>query len=221
MITADYLPDNIAHKYSDEYHNVSIIDKEAVLALAERLGVDGIMSFATDPGVVTAAYVSEQLGLPTPPYRSVEILQNKDKFRAFLTEHGFNVPKARGYDCIEQALKDCDAFTWPVIVKPVDSAGSKGVTKVESPDQLEECLRFALKFSHNGRFIIEDFIEKAGDSSDSDCFSVDGKLEFISFSNQKFDETAENPYTPAAYSWPLTGTYGRRSISAATPATIP
>ena len=54
VITCDYIPGNIAHKYSDEYHNVSIIDKEAVLALARELEIDGIMSFAVDPGVVTA-----------------------------------------------------------------------------------------------------------------------------------------------------------------------
>lgn len=52
VITCDYIPDNIAHKYSDEYHNVSIIDKEAVLALARRLQIDGIMSFAVDPGLL-------------------------------------------------------------------------------------------------------------------------------------------------------------------------
>jgi len=61
VITCDYLPDNIAHKYSDEYHNVSIVDKDAVLELAKRLKIDGIMSFAVDPGVVTAAYVAEQM----------------------------------------------------------------------------------------------------------------------------------------------------------------
>ena len=52
VITADYLPNNIAHKWSDEYCNVSIIDKEAVLKEAQRLQIDGIMSFACDPGVV-------------------------------------------------------------------------------------------------------------------------------------------------------------------------
>ena len=77
VITCDYLPDNIAHKYADEYHNVSIIDIEAVLALARELKIDGIMSFAVDPGVVTAAYVQEQMGLPAcGPYESVCILQN-------------------------------------------------------------------------------------------------------------------------------------------------
>ena len=76
-ITCDYLEDNYAHKFSDEYHNVSIIDKDAVLELAKELKVDGVMSFACDPGVTTAAYVAEKLGLPTHPYKSVEILQNK------------------------------------------------------------------------------------------------------------------------------------------------
>lgn len=60
VITCDYLPDNIAHKYSDEYANVSIIDKEAVLAKAKELEIDGILSFACDPGVSTAAYVAEK-----------------------------------------------------------------------------------------------------------------------------------------------------------------
>ena len=102
VITCDYLPDNVAHKYSDEYHNVSITDKEAVLSLARQLKIDGIMSFAVDPGVITAAYVQEKMGLPQAgPYESVCILQNKDRFRSFLEVNGFNVPKARGYKCYE------------------------------------------------------------------------------------------------------------------------
>ena len=95
VITCDYLPDNIAHKYSDEYRNVSIVDKEAVLAVARELQIDGIMSFAVDPGVVTAAYVQEKMGLPGNPYESVCILQNKDRFRNFLTKHGLNVRNAK------------------------------------------------------------------------------------------------------------------------------
>lgn len=63
-ITCDYLPDNVAHKFSDEYYNASIIDKEAVLKISEKSNIDGIMSFACDPGVTTAAYVAEKLGLP-------------------------------------------------------------------------------------------------------------------------------------------------------------
>lgn len=205
VITVDYLPDNIAHKYSDEYHNVSILDKEAVFKLAQDLEIDGIMSFAVDPGVVTAAYVAEQMGLPFQgSYESVRILQDKALFRKFLTENGFNVPNAKGYDNIEDALKDKDFFNWPVIVKPVDSAGSKGVSRVEKPEDLEKAVEYALSESHSGNYIIEDFLEKEGHSSDTDSFSIDGKLVYCSFSDQRFDEKADNPYTPAAYSWPAT-----------------
>lgn len=207
VITCDYLPDNIAHKYSDEYHNVSILDRDAVLSLARELRIDGIMSFAVDPGVVTAAYVADKMGLPQAgPYESVCILQNKDRFRSFLEENGFNVPKSRGFSTYEEAYAARDYFAWPVIVKPVDSAGSKGVSRVDSPDKLRAAFDNALSHSFSGKVIIEEFIEKLGCSSDSDCFSVDGELKFVSFSAQRFDENADNPYTPAAYSWPSTFT---------------
>lgn len=203
VITCDYLPNNIAHKYSDEYCNVSILEKDKVLEKAKELKIDGILSFACDPGVVTAAYVAEKMGLPSSgPYESVEILQNKGKFRKFLTENNFNVPVAKQYTDIETALNDIEMFNWPVIVKPTDSAGSKGVTKVEEKDKLKDAINYALKFSHSNEFIIEDFLEKVGDSSDCDSFSIDGKLKFVSFSAQKFDENCENPYTPAAFTWP-------------------
>lgn len=203
VITADYLPDNVAHKYSDEYCNVSIIDKEATLEEARKRNIDGIMSFACDPGVVTAAYVAEKMGLPSVgSYEAVSILQNKRKFRAFLTEHGFNVPTAKGYTNVKDALNDVYLFHWPVIVKPTDSAGSKGVTRVDNPDNLKKSIEYALSFSHSNEFIIEDFLQQVGFSSDTDSFSVDGELKFISFDCQRFDRNAENPYTPAGYSWP-------------------
>lgn len=85
-------------------HNVSIVDKEAVLALAQKLQIDGIMSFAVDPGVITAAYVQERLGLPGNPYASVLILQNKDLFRDFLREQGFTIPNSRSFSSLEEAL---------------------------------------------------------------------------------------------------------------------
>lgn len=207
VITCDYIPGNIAHKYSDEYHNVSIIDKEAVLALAKELQIDGIMSFAVDPGVVTAAYVQEQMGLPAfGPYESVCILQNKDRFRNFLTQHDFNVPKAKGFASIEDAMAEKYWYPWPVIVKPTDSAGSKGVTRVDRLEDLRPALEVAFTHSLSKRVIVEEFIEKAGCSSDTDSFSVDGELKFVSFSAQRFDEHAPNPYTPSAYSWPSTMT---------------
>ena len=207
VITCDYLPHNIAHKYSDEYVDVSIVDKEAVLKVAREKKIDGIMSFAVDPGVITASYVQNEMGLPSSgPYESVCILQNKDRFRAFLTEHGFNVPKAKGFGSMNEALAAKDWYPWPVIVKPTDSAGSKGVSRVDRFEDLKPALEEAFEHSISGRVIVEEFIEKQGCSSDSDSFSLDGGLVFTSFSAQRFDRDATNEYVPAAYSWPSTFT---------------
>ena len=193
VITADYLPDNIAHKYSDEYVNVSIIDREAVLKVAKEKQIDGILSFGVDPGVVTAAYVAEKMGLPSPPLKSVEILQNKDKFRDFLEANGFNCPKR---------YKPTDEIEYPAIVKPVDSAGSKGCSRVNTPSELAAAIEYARLESHSGRIIIEQFLANAYSSSDTDSFSINNELVFCSFNCQHFDATAPNPYTPAAFSWP-------------------
>lgn len=207
VITCDYLPDNIAHQFSDEYCNLSIIDKEAVLKKARELQVDGIMSFAVDPGVVTAAYVAEKMGLSfAGSYEAVKILQNKDLFRKFLSDNGFDVPMSGGYSNYEAACQDLGKFNFPLIVKPTDSAGSKGVTRINSKNELESAFYHALDNSISGRVIIEEFIEKEGCSSDSDCFSVDGKLVLTTFSAQRFDDEAANPYTPSAFSWPSTFT---------------
>lgn len=209
VITADYLLDNVAHKYSDEYVNVSIIDREAVLKVAQEKKIDGILSFGVDPGVVTAAYVAEKMGLPFPPLKSVEILQNKDKFRDFLAANGFNCPWHLGFSENDENLKRfvsnpysqlSDPF--PCIVKPVDSAGSKGCSRVNRVEDLAAAVEYARSESHNGRIIIEQFLEKAYASSDTDSFSINDELVFCSFNCQHFDAASPNPYTPAAYSWP-------------------
>ena len=177
VITADYLPNNIAHKYSDEYCNVSIIDKDAVLKAALDLQIDGILSHAVDPGVISAAYVAEKMGLPFQcSYKAACILQDKSKFRKFLAENGFNCPKAKGYTCVEDALKDVDYFNWPVIVKPTDSAGSKGGTKVEDKSGLRNAVETALAASLSKNFVIEDFLDKVGAQSSADVFTVNGIL---------------------------------------------
>ncbi|WP_028516333.1 ATP-grasp domain-containing protein [Ruminococcus flavefaciens] len=205
VITCDYLPDNIAHKYSDEYCNVSVIDKEAVLEAAKKHNVDGIISFACDPGVASAAYAADKMGLPFQgPYESVKILQDKGLFRKFLTDNGFNCPHSKSYSDKNAPFNDIDFFDWPVIVKPVDSAGSKGVTRVDDPAKLPEAIEIALDCGHNGQFIIEDFITFKGFHSDGDFFTVDGKIVFGPFADQLFDKQAVNPYTPAMLIWPAT-----------------
>jgi len=201
-ITCDYLPENPGHKYSDEFHNVSTTDKEAVLSLARKLDIDGIVAYASDPAAPTAAYVSEKLGLPGNPYDSVKILTEKDLFRDFLQKNGFNTPKACGYTSYEQALADIDGFKFPVMVKPVDSSGSKGVVKIMDKSELEAAVEEALSYSRAKRIVIEEFIQKKGYQISGDGFSVDGKLVFTSYGNELYSGKGTREYVALGEFWP-------------------
>jgi biotin carboxylase len=202
VISCDYLPNNPGHKYAHEYYNVSTTDKEAVLELAKHLKIDGIVCYASDPAAPTAAYVAEKLDLYSNPYNSVEILSNKDLFRDFLTRNGFNVPRAKGYMSIDEAKADFNNYKLPVMIKPVDSSGSKGVSKITAIDFLEEKVEYALRYSRAKRFIIEEYVEKYGYQIAGDGFSVDGKLAFRCFANEHFDSKSSNPFVPIGESWP-------------------
>ena len=201
-ITCDYLPENPGHKYSDEFHNVSTTDKEAVLELARKLDIDGIVAYASDPAAPTAAYVAQELGLPGNPYESVEILTQKDLFRDFLQQNGFNTPKACGYTTYEQALADIDGFKFPVMVKPVDSSGSKGVVKIENKSELKAAVDEALSYSRSKRIVVEEFIQKKGYQISGDGFSVDGKLVFTSYGNELYSGKGTREYVALGEFWP-------------------
>ena len=202
VITVDYLPDNPGHKFADEYHNVSTTDLNAVLALAQELEIDGIVAYASDPAAPTAAYVAEKMGLPGNPYESVKLLTEKDLFRAFLAEHGFNTPLAAGYCDYQSAAADIHRFKLPVMVKPVDSSGSKGVVKVDSVQDLQAAVDEALSYSRGKRIVIEEFIEKKGYQVSGDGFSVDGKLVFTSYGNELYSGKGTRNYVALGEFWP-------------------
>lgn len=202
VITCDYLPNNPGHKFADEYHNVSTTDLEGVLALAEKLEIDGIVPYASDPAAPTAAFVAEKMGLPGNPYESVKLLTEKDLFRDFLAEHGFCTPKAKGYTDYETALSEIDGFKFPIMVKPVDSSGSKGVVKVYSKDELKAAVEEALYYSRSKRFIVEEFIVKKGYQVSGDGFSVDGKLVFTSYGNELYSGKGTREYVALGEFWP-------------------
>ena len=202
VITCDYLPENPGHKFADEYHNVSTTDKEAVLELAKKCKIDGIVAYASDPAAPTAAYVAEKLGLPGNPYESIKLLTEKDLFRDFLQSHGFNSPVAKGYESYEEAIADVDRFKFPVMVKPVDSSGSKGVVKVNSKDALMSAVEEALSYSRAKRFVMEEFMVKKGYQVSGDGFSVDGKLVFTSYGNELYSGKGTREYVALGEFWP-------------------
>lgn len=204
VITCDYLKENPGHKYADEYYNVSTTDLDGVLALAKKCNIDGIVAYASDPAAPTAAYVAEKLGLSGNPFESVKILTQKDLFRDFLINNGFNSPKAKGYSSFEQAMEEIDEFRFPVMIKPVDSSGSKGVVKIFEKAELKDAVEEALYYSRNGRFIIEEFIVKKGYQVSGDGFSVDGTLVFTSYGNELYSKSCDGTrdYVALGEFWP-------------------
>ncbi len=126
VITCDYLPGNPGHALSDEYHNVSTTDKEKVLQLAEKLKIDGIVAYASDPSAPSAAYVSDALRLPGASFHAVQTLAEKDLFRDFLRKNSFSSPKHLNISA-DASWDDVESLKFPVYVKPVDCSGSKGI----------------------------------------------------------------------------------------------
>lgn len=203
-ILCDYLSDNPGKHVVDVFYQVSTTDKEAVLDVAQKENIDGILAYASDPAAPTAAYVAEKLNLPGSPYKSVEILCNKDLFRDFLVKNGFHTPLAKGYSDVNIALNDIEEniFKLPVIIKPVDSSGSKGVGKVSDIFEAKEKLKYAMSFSRNGKIIIEEFVEKLGYQIAGDGLSIDGRLVFRYFANDHFNPKCINPFVPISASFP-------------------
>lgn len=202
-ILCDYLPDNPGQYEADQFYLISTTDKDAVLELAQKEKIEGVLAYASDPAAPTAAYVAEKLELPGNPLKSVEILCNKDQFRKFLLENGFSVPDAKGYSLAIDAVKEKDGFEYPIIIKPVDSSGSKGATVLYTEDGLSEALNFAFSFSRSHRIIIEHYIEKKHPYLiGGDIFIKDGKIVLWGLLNCHRDVNV-NPLVPVGKSYPL------------------
>ena len=210
VIICDYLPDNPGQKYADQYYNISTTDKEAVLELAKKLNLDGIVAYAAESAAPTQAYVGNKLGLPSNPYESVQTLVRKDLFRAFQKKHDFNTPKSKSFNNLESAQKWFYKLDKPVIVKPIDSSGSRGVVKISNKEELKQAFINALEFSKEKKVVVEEFVIRDGYQVCGDGFVVDGKLVFQCWANEHFDILCNN-YAPIGESFPSVMTKDMRA----------
>ena len=178
-VLCDYLPDNPGQYVADKYYNASTTDVEAVYQIAKDEQVDGILAYASDPAALPAAIVTERLGLPTNPVKSVEILGLKYPWRKFLHEHGFACPKFFSFHpetSIVEIKEKAKEFTFPIVVKPTDSSGSKGVTRLDDWKGLEKAIAWADSYSRNKVLLIEEYIQRGYPSViGGDIFVWDGR----------------------------------------------
>lgn len=196
-ITCDYLPENPGHKIADEAYFDSTTDINAVLELSQKLKIDGIMTYNSDPAAPTASYVAEKLHLPGNPYISVKTMSEKDLFRNFLKEKKLNYPKFHEFTTFEESKDYLSNNDFPIIIKPVDSSGSKGCTVLYDCKGLLNAVNKALEKSRCKRFIIEEYIDTIGHQLHGDGFVKNGKLIFLCLGDHHFDSNINNlvPYS--------------------------
>lgn len=158
VITTDNIPSNPGHRLADKSYSIDITDKDAVLAIARREQIDGVIAACTDVGVPTAAFVSHHCNLVGPPWPESQILTNKSLFRRFLCEAGFLIPEyfevTKNVPVSEHIFKD---NKW--IIKPDYSSGCKGIFIIDSFADFEEYLPDCLAFSPNGIAVMEQFFD--------------------------------------------------------------
>jgi len=201
VITCDYLPENPGHKFSDEYHNVSTTDTDGVLSLALKIKPDYIVDFMSDHGAQTAAYVSEKLSLPANNYNAVRILANKDLFRKFQTDNGFNAPKSIIFTESAMPSETLTGLTFPVIIKPTDSSGSRGIRIARKPSEVPVAMDYAFKFSRSRKIIIEEYVVSDGPQLHGDGFVENGNLLFAFLGDHQYARNV-NSFIPICTKWP-------------------
>lgn len=184
VISVDYLPQNVGHRYSDFYENCSTTDAEAVLAAARRQKIDAITTFASDAATPTVALVAQELGLVGPEMHATLTMVDKGRFRAFQHEHGLRSPwfySARSFDELWEETK---RISGPRIFKPVDSSGSRGVSIVRSPtrEACQDAFQGAQGFSRSGSVCVEELLE--GMESGGDAFIQDGSIAHVAITRK-------------------------------------
>jgi biotin carboxylase len=200
VITSGNRASDLGHAVADECVLEDFSDREAMLRLAKRLRIDAIGACCNDFSALSAAFVAENLGLPGhDTVEAAEIIHHKDRFREFATLHGIPSPRAEGFASEEDALRGITQFALPVLVKPVDLTGGKGISVVRAPEEAAQAIAVAFRRSVAKRVIIEEFVE--GLRHGFSAMLVGGRVRFWFADNEHY---FKNPYLVWAASTPTT-----------------
>lgn len=176
----------VCKKYCDKFYPISFTEKEKILEICQNINIDGITSFSLESAIPTVNYIASNMGLICNADLVLEWIGYKNKMREILASVGLPMPKSIVYN---DKLKSTQIPKCPIIVKPVDGGGSKGVTLVESEAELQKAINYALSFSKLKKVIIEEYIE--GDEVSVEYISYQGKHYFLSITDKV---TSGNPH---------------------------
>lgn len=177
-LTVDADPNAEGFAHADKFAVINIVDEQACLEFAREEEIDGVLTAATDYGVLTAAYIAQELNIPGLNYKSAKLIKNKYLVRKCLfenhvddTEDAYEVNKDTNLDELAQIL------TYPVMVKPCDGSGSRGASRVDESKDLKEACVYAMAGSITRRAEIETFI--TGHEYGAESLVVNGEVRVL------------------------------------------
>ena len=172
---------------ADHFYPISIVEKEQILEKCREIGICGICSIASDLAMVTVNYVAEELGLIGNSVETTKRSTNKYEMRKCFFEN--DVPSPKSILADEVNFDDIESFKYPLIVKPIDRSGSRGISLVEGPSELKNAVDYAKEQSFSGKVLIEEFAE--GNEYSIECISWNGEHKLLAIT-RKF--TGDFPY---------------------------
>ncbi len=162
-------------QYADEYAVINIVDQEVCLAYAREKQIDGVLTAATDYGVLTASYIAKMMNLPGIDYDVAKVIKNKYQVRKALFEaHADDTEQAYEVTCEQDILAVQDKVKFPVMVKPCDGSGSRGASKVERIGEFSDACEEAMNCSLTHKAVVETFV--VGREYGAESFVCDGKV---------------------------------------------
>ena len=198
VVTSGNMPELPGHKVADEYIPEDYSDKEAILKLVKDNGIEGIVSCANDFGVITSAYVAEQMNWKGhDTYKNAMLMHHKDEFRDYFVKMGFPTPSFAAFDDIAAAQRYCDECEYPIIVKASDMTGGKGIRRADNKTEAYDAVRYSFEASRSRHILIEQFLE--GVQQSIVVFLINKKVAVTSSSNIY---CMKNPYLVQAETYP-------------------
>ncbi len=172
IVLVDFAKEVVASKYADKHLVISTMDIAAVKQAAIDENVDYIMTACGDQPLLTMAVISEELGLPCYlSKKQVLDLTNKMYMKRKMVDHDIPTSKFKTFTSLNDI--NVDGLQYPLIVKPVDSNGSKGVRRVDTYEELVEQAKESMQFALSDTIIVEEFVH--GIEVSSDYYVIDGK----------------------------------------------
>lgn len=176
VILIDFAPNVVAAKYADRHIVESTMDLHKVKEIAIAENVEYILTACGDQPLLTMAVVSEELGLPCYlSKKQVLNLTNKMYMKKLMTENDIPTSKFKTFTSKDEL--DTSGLSYPLVVKPVDSNGSKGVRKVSNDEELHKFAKDAFRFTLTDTVIVEEFNE--GFEISADFYVIDGKAQKV------------------------------------------